>query len=184
MISPAFPILVDCDEVLSDFVGEILRLAALAGVHATRDDVTEWDIGKAIGWPDWTRVVTERLRSHDLCARMGEMPGAIAWLRRVEEEFGVDRVFVCTSPWDSVWAGQRAAWLEQRGVPIKRQIQMSPKHLVRSAHLIDDAVQHIERRPWHLGFLIDRPWNAAPACPDHARGGYDEALTWLRAVAT
>lgn len=170
------PILIDCDEVLSDFSGEVCRLGREHAVYAMREDITQFDIGAAIGWNRWRDAVDSAIMHRELVYRMPPIEGAIAWLRGIEDEFGADRVYVCTSPWNAEWAGQRSAWLSERGVPITRQIQCKAKQLV-AGHLIDDSVANLKGR---LGFCIARPWNAGYAGP---RGDYAAALAWLRAVA-
>ena len=185
--APSLPILIDCDEVLADFVGAVLQLARGRGITASRADVTEWDIGKAIGWPGFASAVTYHVDA-GLCGRLHEVPGAIGWLRRVECEFGAERVFICTSPWNAAWAGQRSQWLVDRGVPTSRQIQMAEKHLL-PGHLIDDAAHHINGdpakgrppRPDGQGFLVAAPWNSDGG--RHPRGSLEDALVWLRKVA-
>lgn len=176
------PILIDCDEVLSDFVGRVLELAAeFGGIYANREQITGWDMSKVLGWPGLDACVTERINKRELCFRLEETPGAISWLRQVEAEFGVDRVFICTSPWNAEWASQRMAWLERRGVPKSRQIQCSAKHLI-PGYLIDDAAHHAARRPPGQAFIIDAPWNRGE-CPGTPRGNHEAALAWLREVA-
>jgi 5'(3')-deoxyribonucleotidase len=177
------PILLDCDEVLTDFVGACLDLAAReGGVYATRDEITGWDIGKAIGWPKLNDAITFAVNNKELCARLKEVPGSIPWLRDVEATFGADRVYVCTSPWNGRWADQRIDWLAFHGVPLKRVIQMSNKKLV-PGYLVDDALHHIEARPAGTGFLIAQPWNKAGEGL-YPRGDHTAALAWLKEVAS
>jgi 5'(3')-deoxyribonucleotidase len=179
------PILIDCDEVLADFVGTCLQLARdKAGIHAAEDQITGWNIGEAIGWQGLDAAITHAITYNDLTARIKEIPSAVAWLRDVEDTFGKDRVYICTSPWNAEWAGQRAAWLAARGVPIGRQIQMSAKYLLPGL-LIDDALHHIEgdarrpARPDGSGFLLAKPWNKK-AKPTTPRGDYAAAMQWLK----
>lgn len=174
------PILIDCDEVLSDFVGECLRVAAESGYGGTLDQITGWDIGKCLGWKGFDAAITNRVDTAELCYRMPEVPGGIGWLRAVEAEFGAARVFICTSPWNASWAAQRIAWLEKRGVPLKRQIHTSQKALIPGL-LIDDAQHHIEAREPGQGFLIAQNWNRR--LPDVPRGDHYAAMAWLREVA-
>jgi 5'(3')-deoxyribonucleotidase len=178
----SLPILIDCDEVLADFVGACLQLAAdKGGIYATKEQITGWDIGKAIGWPQLNTAVTEAIRTRELTLRLKEVPGSIPWLRDVEQTFGADRVYVCTSPWNGPWADQRISWLENRGVPLKRIIQMSPKHLL-PGFLVDDALHHATARPAGTAFVIAQPWNKdTPA--DIPRGDHSAALAWLKDVA-
>ncbi len=187
------PILIDCDEVLADFVGACLRLArTFYGIHATRADVTGWDIGVCLKWPEFAAEITRQVNENDLCKRLDEMPGALDWLREIEAEFGVDRVLVCTSPWNAAWLEQRARWLEERGVPLRRQVHCSAKHW-HAGYLIDDAQHHIVGDPAkgyapravNRGFIVAAPWNSpavSPAGFAYARGDLAAALAWLKRV--
>lgn len=175
------PVLLDCDGVLADFTGGCLALArAQAGIlDKTEADITRWDTGGCLGWPGLDDAVSHAINHRDFCYRLAEYEGAIAWLRQLEREHGADSVFVCTSPWNAEWTSQRAAWLEKRGVPLRRQIQCSAKHLV-SGYLVDDRPGVHAKRPQGSTFCLDRPWNAA--APEPLRGGYADAAAWLRQV--
>ena len=174
------PVLIDCDGVLSDFVRSVLDLAALRNdVHGvTEADVTMWDFHTRLLHPDMGATINQAIARDEFVFRMREHEGAIAWLRQLEREHGEDNVFVCTSPWNAEWTAQRASWLERRGVPLRRQIQCSAKHLV-SGYLVDDRPGVHAHRNWPT-FCLDRPWNALSVEP--LRGGYAEASAWLREV--
>src|SRR5690606_31894301 len=172
---------IDGDGVLADLSVAVLELARnVAGIYdKTEADVVHWEYEKSLGWPALWHVVGEHVNTRELCFRLPEYPGAIRWLRELEREHGEDNVLVCTSPFNAAWASQRAAWLERRGVPLKRQIQCSAKHLV-SGYLVDDRAGVHAKRPPGSTFCLTRPWNAASAEP--IRGGYAEAAAWLREV--
>lgn len=175
------PVLIDCDGVLSNFVRAVFDLAALRhdARGFTEADVTMWDFHTRLLHPDMNATINHAISRDEFVFRMPEHEGAIAWLHSVEREHGADNVFVCTSPWNAEWTAQRAAWLEQRGVPLKRQIQCSAKHLVRG-RLIDDRPGVSATREPGSTFCLARPWNAASAEP--LRGDYSEASAWLRAL--
>lgn len=173
------PVLVDVDGVLADLTHTVLELARSAAniFNKTEADIVQWEYEKSLGWPALWGVVGARVSTHELCYRLPEYPGSIDWLRRLESEHGAENVFACTSPFNAAWASQRAAWLEQRGVPLSRQIQCSAKHLV-SGYLVDDrAGVHAKRAPGAT-FCLTRPWNASADEP--LRGGYEAAAQWLR----
>lgn len=174
------PILIDCDGVLADFTEGCLELArSRAGIFdKTEADITRWDTGGCLGWPGLDVAVDHALRHSEFCYRLGEYEGAMHWFRDVELEFGAERVFVCTSPWNADWAGQRAAWLEKRGIPLKQQIQCSAKHLI-PGYLIDDRPGVSLTRALSQTFTLARPWNADDA---NVRGDYAAATAWLRRV--
>ena len=173
------PILIDCDDVLADLCGACVLLMRDAGLdypevtHMRDDHLSNWR------QPDFLCRLNPAVIERQFCYRLAELPGAIAWLRSLEREHGSDNVFVCTSPWNAEWTAQRAAWLERRGVPLKRQIQCSAKHLVMG-RLVDDRPGVAATRPEGQTFCLTRPWNAASAEP--VRGGYAEASAWLRSL--
>ncbi len=175
------PVLIDVDGVLANLTASVLDLArTVAGIYdKVEADVVHWEYEKSIGWPALWHVVGERVNTHELCYRLPEYPGAIAWLRELEREHGEENVLICTSPFNAAWASQRVAWLEKRGVKLSRQIHCSAKHLV-SGFLVDDrAGVHAKRAPGAT-FCLNRPWNASAVEP--VRGGYEEASAWLRGL--
>lgn len=179
------PILVDCDGILSNWI-KAAKTVALRDFDV--DVLTEhWGWTKAI--PGLDDKINEEIAHNDFCLNMEEYPGSIRWLRRLEAEFGVGRVYVCTAPWNEDWLSQRSHWLAKRGVPLERQIQVKNKYLVQG-HLVDDGDKNLvggefngiryEHRPWNQGFCLARPWNREISF--HARGNYEDALAWLTKV--
>jgi len=176
---PKLPILIDCDDVLSDFLGQLCDLAARNGLERSKDTLEPgWSLPEAFRWPEINDVVTQAVRFEDLCLNMPELPGSIEWLRDVERTFGKDRVYVCTAPWNGRWAGQRFEWLEARGVDKDRIIQCKAKHLIPGL-LIDDAEHHVQARPAGTGFLFNSPQNKA-ARLIYPHGDHTAAMQWLK----
>ncbi len=176
---PKLPILIDCDDVLSDFLGTLVDLADRYGLERSKDGLQPgWSLKAAFEWPEIDAVITRNVAHNDLCGNMPELPGAIEWLRDVEAQFGKDRVYVCTSPWDANWARQRFEWLEERGVEKDRIIQLKAKHLIPGL-LVDDAEHHVQARPVGTGFLFNSPQNKA-ARLSWPHGDHAAAMQWLK----
>jgi hypothetical protein len=156
------PILVDCDGVLADLIGSVLRLAhERAGIYKTEDQITHYDYGHALEWPRWWVEVETAVREREFVYRMRPYAGAIKLLRELESHAGKENVFVCTKPWGGLpdWLAQRSAWLiDVAGVPTERQIHISSKRLV-PGFLIDDDPSNLVDRGFHDSFCIARPWN-------------------------
>jgi 5'(3')-deoxyribonucleotidase len=176
---------VDCDEVLSDYRGAMLKLAAdKFNVFATYDQITSDDVGPSIGCAGLEYAVDEEVLYREFVYKMKPIPEGIAFLRELENRYDKENVVICTSPWafDSreratgEWASQRYAWLRDfAGIPKKRVIMASMKHLVRGI-LIDDRAKNLEARAPNAGYCIAHPHNTAFKGP---RGNYEECLIWL-----
>lgn len=179
-------LLVDCDEVLSDFVGSSLALAAkLYNVFSTRDDVTDGKIEVSLGCPHLPRDIEQEVMYGDFVYRMKPITEGIEFLRALESLYGADRVFICTTPWKGdklqratgEWTSQRYNWLrDYAGVSSNRVIMASAKYLVAPDDvLIDDSVSKLNGRK--KAFCIARPHNTGYSGP---RGNYAQALEWIK----
>lgn len=173
------PILIDTDDVLSDFLGQLCTLAGRYGLYRTKETLQPgWKLANAFEWPEIDEAITSAIYNEALTYRMPELPGAIEWLRDVEATFGKERVYICTSPWNGEWSGQRHEWLTERGVDKDRIIQCKAKHLIPGL-LVDDAEHHVQARPAGTGFLFNSPQNKA-ARNKFPHGDHAAAMQWLK----
>lgn len=171
-------ILVDCDGVLSDMTGAVLRLASTEAMifDKTEADVTCWDYGQALGWKGWREAVDRAVAQREFCWRMEPYPGAADFLRALERRHGADNVLICTSPWNAAWASQRIDWLRRyMGVPLDRVVQAKRKDVCRG-FLVDDRIDHLEAHEDGV-FCIARAHNATYTGP---RGNYQTALDYIK----
>lgn len=156
------PYLIDCDGVLSDLIGSVLRLAhEKAGIFLTEADITDYDYGSALGWPRWGVEVERAVREREFVYRMRPYSGVTVFLRELEHLVGAENVYVCTKPWDGLpeWLAQRSAWLRDVvGVPTRRQIHCSNKDLVEG-FLVDDSPENLRTRDPRDVWCVARPWN-------------------------
>ncbi len=168
-------IAVDCDGVLSDFVGRCAEVvAARHGVHFTVDQVTQWDF---VTTPGWKKDFFQHCKEPGFVYGMQVLPGAVWGVDKLRE-FG--RVICITSPFGGapVWASEREAWLRDHfRFDRKDIVQCDDKSLITRAVLLDDNPENIQGDD----LLIDRPWN------QHAAGlvracAWDTAVAYVRVV--
>lgn len=134
-------VLLDCDGILSDFVGSYLKLLEHhTGLVATPEQVTAFDIAASL---DLSPEQSSRMKraigdAHGFARNLAVYPGAregVAKLHRIAE------VYIVTSPWNSnpTWTHDREWWLATHfGIPHSRVVHTSAKHLVRGDVLVDD----------------------------------------------
>lgn len=159
-------VLLDCDGILSDFVGGYLRLLhEHTGIIATHEQVTAFDIGASLGLtPEQSSRMKRAVGDAHAFARTLEVyPGArqgVIELQRVAD------VYIVTSPWNSnpTWTHDREWWLREHfGIPHARVVHTSAKHLVRGDVLVDDKVSTVrewcEEHPAGGGIVWDTPHN-------------------------
>lgn len=179
-------ILCDADGVLVDFVRLVLdyvqKNTGLCYLHSAVD---QWDCFAALGlqehWPYFRRQCDEL----KLCRTMHPLPGARAFLTELER---IANVKICTTPMTPAWLTQRAEWLEEFGVPLKRQIQTCEKYELAGAWdvLIDDNAGNCEDfvAAGGAAFCIATPYNTELAGSKRVpRGTHAECLAWVRDLA-
>lgn len=189
-------IFVDCDGVLSDFVGCVLDYLARNTplTQVQREAIDQWDCFAAVGCCEHWRYFSEQCDKLELCRTMRELPGARELWAECQR-LGEARVL--TTPMTVAWLSQRAAWLEAFGVPLGAQIQIG-KNACKSLLagdaldgldepgrvLIDDKAENCEafQRAGGWAFCLAAPYNAHVS-PEIPRGTHAEAIEWLRAVA-
>jgi 5'(3')-deoxyribonucleotidase len=158
-------VLLDCDGVLSDFLGAFITVAtATVGRPFAAEQITEFDICKALGLvPDEAGRVYRNIQREGFAAGLDVIPGAIEGVRSLQE---VADVYIVTSPWNSnrTWTYEREAWLKTHfGIPHKNVIHGSAKHLVRGDVLIDDkgstVIEWNAAHPGKTAILWAAPYN-------------------------
>jgi 5'(3')-deoxyribonucleotidase len=185
-------ILLDCDGVLKHFTKTFLEFC---GSSATDEDITQFDICKALGLPgDSYARFGNAIAPQQLCAAIPSYPGARQFVAALQARH---EVYACTTPFNVPWLSQRGAALEALGIPLKRQIQCADKAMVRADLLIDDKTESciefgavngamLTRR--RLAILFAQPWNALKTDFDRAHlaaygvkrlDGYDAVLREL-----
>lgn len=181
------PILVDVDGVLSDITQACLDLAAKNyNVFATADQCTSPTVGDSIGCPYLPKDIEHETIHREFCYRMKPIAQGLEMFRELEETYGKDNVFICTSPWTcsgdkatGEWVSQRFNWLRDHlGISGKRVFIANKKFMVApKGILIDDTPSKLKNRTH--GFCIAQPYNTSYAGP---RGTHKEALEYVKEV--
>lgn len=153
-------VLLDCDGVLSDFVGGWLKLInAQHGTSFVLDDVTGWDVCESLGIPAGPqRSATKKLIADcpNFAQKHDVLPGALDGVGRLRE---IADVYIVTSPWNShpTWTHDREAWLKKHfDFPHSRVVHTGAKHLVCGDMLVDDKTDTCDawRAAWPNGVAV------------------------------
>ncbi len=159
-------VVLDADGVFVDFVGGFLDLVYnLTGQAFHEDQVTDWDICKAIGLKDDDARLCYGSVGQGFCTNLSPLPGALRGVKILES---IADVYVVTSPWNKceTWVHEREKWIEKHlGIPHSRIMHGSAKYLVDADVLVDDRADTVvkwqETHPERIAVMWDRPWNRA-----------------------
>jgi 5'(3')-deoxyribonucleotidase len=179
-------VLLDCDGVLSDFVGHMTALLKARGHEIP--EVTEYDFLRGFG-DDVGAVARSLLKDGGTWMTMPAYPEARAGVDAIRAA-GHD-VIVVTAPWWSceTWDHVRRKWLYGAfDVKSENIITTSKKHLVRGHAFVDDKAEAVEAwRLAHVGIgtalLMDRPYNRDPKHNHLDRFAWPHVEALLRRLA-
>lgn len=182
-------VLLDCDGVLADFAGGFLRLVnAHFNTSYTPADITEFDIGKALGWSlEQTAEAYELISSCDMFARLLDVfPGAVAGVIRLLD---IAEVYVVTSPWWShpTWVRDRNNWLYAHfGIGAGRVVHTAAKHICVGDVLVDDKTSTCDawRAAWPNGVAVlwATPHNRRDMWDGQCTSNWDHLIEIVKAV--
>lgn len=149
-------VLLDVDGVIADFANGFLKLVnAQFGTSYTPADITDFDIGKALGWSaERTEHAYSLITECDMfAARLAVYPSAQDGVARLLD---VAEVYAVTSPWWShpTWVRDRNNWLYANfGIGAGRVVHTAAKHLIAGDVLVDDKTSTCEewRAAWPVG---------------------------------
>ena len=158
-------LLLDADGIFVNFVKGFLQVIKDAtGKSFTEDQITEFNICKALGLNDVESTLVYSKITPGFCRDLEPMPEAISWIQRLNATCA--DVYVVTSPFSSVptWTHEREIWIKEHiGLPHSRVIHGSAKHLIRGDYFVDDKAENCqawdENNPG-TAILWDQPWNA------------------------
>jgi 5'(3')-deoxyribonucleotidase len=158
-------IILDCDEVLADFVGAYLgAIQWVTGREHTREEVTGWDICGVLGVTPEEREKVNALVDYDFCRALKPLPGAQVGFETLCNE-SLAEIYIVTSPWDCIgWTHAREAWLKEHfGIDRKRVLHGSAKHLCDADLFVDDRLDNVAawqaEHPYAMAVLWSQPWN-------------------------
>lgn len=181
--------LVDCDGILSDFIGGALAtINELYTTSFTREQVTEFDFTKALGMSPAAAAACKRAigRADGFARHLMVYPGAADGMRRLAE---LGEIYIVTSPWNSnpTWCHDREAWLDEHfGIPHARVIHTSAKHLIAGDVLVDDKTSTCAawRAAWPGGIAVQwqTPHNRRDPWDGASTADWDELIRIVRTV--
>lgn len=164
-------ILLDCDGVLADFVGHMIKALRAVG-HDVADDVTAYDFLRQFGEKtgNSARAI---LGGRDFWRTLPPYDEA-QWGVEAMREHG-HTIVVATSPWISCvgWAETRRTWLDKHfDVDHGDVLVGMRKEMIRAGAFVDDRAEVVQK--WDaenhrhnndgIALLMDRGWTkSAPA---------------------
>lgn len=171
-------ILVDMDNVLADWIGEILKMAGKPPEYV--QELTKFELEGDL------KRVFEECHGETLYRNLPVIEGAQEGMRQLAS---IGDVFVVTACpiWkngDNIYKA-KADWLDEHfpWVGSKKMVIAHDKHVIDGDVLIDDAMHNVdpflEERPNRLALVLRYPWNDdakdLTACKTFANGG---AAVW------
>lgn len=170
-------VLLDCDGVLADFVGDLLPIIhSVTGIRATREQITHFDFSASLGLsPAQSADVKRAIGGAVRFARFLEpCPGAIEGVAALRD---LADVYIVTSPWNSnpTWTHDREWWLRKHfDIPHANVLHGSAKHLVRGDVFVDDKTDAViawqDAHPRSVGIRWNTPHNQLDAYDGPATG--------------
>ena len=172
-------VLLDVVGVLADIVSSLVaHLNARYGTGYTLASVTQWEIDHLIPDGD-VRSFWQSFAGSVRASDLPVYPGAIEGVARLQE---LADVYVVTAGLSSsrTWMHDREQWLFRHfGIPSKRVVHTSAKHLIVGDVLIDDKFETVVNwaacHPDGVGLLWDRPWNRIGSIADMGISDLHEA---------
>ena len=132
-------VLLDCDNVLSDFVEPCLEiLERLMGRIYHREDVKAFNIMKSLEIPkEVSDQAYAEMAMEGFCRSLPVFEGAQEGVAKLKE---VAHVFIATSPMLGLyWMGERADWLYRLfNIKLANVIQTSAKYTISGDLFVDD----------------------------------------------
>ena len=182
-------LLLDCDEVLCDFSGEVLRLAQKLNLTMPPENAVEWDLFNAFP-PEEALCLRQEVSKRGFCLNLPPFPAAQEAVKHLHY---IGATIVCvTSPWNGpYWVYERQLWLQEHfQIGKQHTINTKAKHLVRGDVFVDDKPSMVLRwsqmnpgRPawlWHTKYCHERAceWSLETPTPS-----VDVTNNWLNIVA-
>lgn len=157
-------VLLDCDQVLSDFIGGWLTLInGKLGTKHKPEHVTDWDILESLKLKKRSEELYALMQKPGFCLDLPVLPGAKEAVAALQD---VADVYIVTAPMSSVrdWTHQREAWLRKHfGIKSSQVFHTSAKHLIRGDIFVDDKFDNCvawNQKNWTAFTLLwDAPHN-------------------------
>lgn len=158
-------LLVDCDGVLADYVGDYLyEVNKLGDTSHEYHHIDEWELTDALKIPqDVKALADEKVMSPGFCAALIPSKNGRRYLDKWRAEG--HKVYCVTAPFRGpYWLAERRDWLVKRmGFDRKEIVFCYDKEIVAGDVLIDDKVDNLlnwqKAWPGGEGILFGQPWN-------------------------
>jgi len=180
------PILLDCDGVLSDFLGQLGDTADLMGLPYTQD-MAYADLYKQFG--EATKDIYRAMDAPGFASSMGALPGAVNAVDILVNSYGLS-VKILTSPvWTApTWDYERRRWIATHTCLVEKDVIFAKdKSLVNGRVLVED--HHENAIAWadawgRQAILFNAPGNQGVHIPDNVDLVYnwDQALSSIRRI--
>ena len=150
--------LVDCDGVLADFAGSILRVIGKEDAK-----INQWSFFDQWG-PTYRRLIMSMMRDGGFWKKLSPLPGAKEFVNLLKKE-GY-RVVCVTTPWESCrsWEFIRRRWVrEYMGIPPEDLVYVRDKSLVTGDFLVEDKYENAlkyARTTGKYSYLVTHDYNA------------------------
>ena len=179
-------VLLDCDNVLSDFVGPCLKvLRQITGKTYARKDITAFNIMKSLEIPkDVADTAYAQMKGPGFCRSLPVFDGAQEGVAKLKE---VAHVFVVTSPFGGLyWPGEREEWLYRLfEIGRKNIVQTPAKYTVTGDLLVDDKTTTlVEWLNYQQGIAVqwETPHNRHDGWTGPATDNWDELVGMAKAL--
>lgn len=165
MISDRKRVLFDCDGILSDFLGAVLKAVRnkLGKTHK-EEDVVVWDICSALNFDFEERVFfSDLMSSRYFCSQLEVCPGAVEAVCEYKRDYEI-AVVTTPAPRSGWWVPERTWWLDYHfAIEHQRVIFTSEKTWVAGDYFIEDegtnAFNYAKYYPNSTVLLWDKPYN-------------------------
>ncbi len=187
-------VILDCDQVLAEFVDHLIK--AIAKIEDPPDPATftTWDIIKNHMTPSQQAATKSILAGTEFWETQPVIPGA---------KFAVDslvdmgfEIHVATNAWSGckTWAGVREYWLKHNlGIESKFVHNVGHKYLVSGNVFVDDKPEHIQAwqadqnhhgHPERVAFLFAYDFNESFEWPNRLYGWTPHNIRTLSVAAS
>lgn len=158
-------VLLDCDGVLSDYVGKSIEVCAKLGLHFAPDQVTTWDFSTIPGFNEVQGDYWVEMKKPGVVDSMLPYEGAVEGVEALRKVEGV-KVLIVTSPMPGgkTWSSERDEWLHRHfGIAAKDVQHVRRKSRYAGELLVEDNVENLSGWLHHngagRGVLWARPYN-------------------------
>lgn len=169
--------LLDCDQVLGDFVTPTLSfINERLGTEYTINDIHDYNVFASLHAIHLEDAFDDMLDAGGWCKSIPVLPDAKEAVERLKT---IGDVYVVTAPHHSkLWVSERFAWLHEHfNLSRSNVAPVKSKFIVDGDMLLDDHDHHLvhwhNERPDKLALLWNYPWNV-----QFDMSGIDRVFNW------